>query len=187
MLNEFYFLAKSSLYFCVFFFKMQFTFVSLNLYFLLSFAVNQTFFTMTNNMSLSTPRLWLFLHITSPQFVDKVCVISCLLINIGTFFTKNHKKTFLFFFFFYCLVPRNQLLSVASACKVLIEFSLLRLENPDEACAVSQVRGTTQNVTETLQYLKYFALILRLSHQSPVIQFCSFMLTKTFTVNWWLT
>lgn len=38
------------------------------------------------------------------------------------------------------LVPRNQLLSVAAACKVLIEFSLLRLENPDEACAVSQVR-----------------------------------------------
>jgi len=28
---------------------------------------------------------------------------------------------------------------VAAACKVLIEFSLLRLENPDEACAVSQV------------------------------------------------
>lgn len=39
-------------------------------------------------------------------------------------------------------VPRNQLLSVAAACKVLIEFSLLRLENPDEACAVSQVRGS---------------------------------------------
>lgn len=39
-------------------------------------------------------------------------------------------------------VPRNQLLSVAAACKVLIEFSLLRLENPDEACAVSQVRET---------------------------------------------
>lgn len=38
-------------------------------------------------------------------------------------------------------VPRNQLQSVAAACKVLIEFSLLRLENPDEACAVSQVRG----------------------------------------------
>lgn len=36
-------------------------------------------------------------------------------------------------------VPRNQLQSVAAACKVLIEFSLLRLENPDEACAVSQV------------------------------------------------
>ncbi|KAJ7306604.1 hypothetical protein JRQ81_009996 [Phrynocephalus forsythii] len=36
------------------------------------------------------------------------------------------------------LVPRNQLQSVAAACKVLIEFSLLRLENPDEACAVSQ-------------------------------------------------
>ncbi|KAJ8017247.1 hypothetical protein DPEC_G00015820 [Dallia pectoralis] len=35
-------------------------------------------------------------------------------------------------------IPRNQLLSVAAACKVLIEFSLLRLENPDEACAVSQ-------------------------------------------------
>ncbi|XP_070615566.1 E3 ubiquitin-protein ligase UBR4 isoform X3 [Erythrolamprus reginae] len=36
------------------------------------------------------------------------------------------------------VVPRNQLQSVAAACKVLIEFSLLRLENPDEACAVSQ-------------------------------------------------
>ncbi|XP_044852020.1 E3 ubiquitin-protein ligase UBR4 isoform X3 [Mauremys mutica] len=36
------------------------------------------------------------------------------------------------------LIPRNQLQSVAAACKVLIEFSLLRLENPDEACAVSQ-------------------------------------------------
>ncbi|XP_016138625.1 E3 ubiquitin-protein ligase UBR4 [Sinocyclocheilus grahami] len=35
-------------------------------------------------------------------------------------------------------IPRIQLLSVAAACKVLIEFSLLRLENPDEACAVSQ-------------------------------------------------
>ncbi|TWW56459.1 E3 ubiquitin-protein ligase UBR4 [Takifugu flavidus] len=35
-------------------------------------------------------------------------------------------------------IPRNQLLSVAAACKVLIEFSLMRLENPDEACAVSQ-------------------------------------------------
>ncbi|XP_058849008.1 E3 ubiquitin-protein ligase UBR4 isoform X2 [Acipenser ruthenus] len=35
-------------------------------------------------------------------------------------------------------IPRNQLLSVTAACKVLIEFSLLRLENPDEACAVSQ-------------------------------------------------
>eukprot|EP00063_Salmo_salar_P028104 XP_014002939.1 PREDICTED: E3 ubiquitin-protein ligase UBR4-like [Salmo salar] len=35
-------------------------------------------------------------------------------------------------------IPRNQLLSVAAACKVLIEFSLLRLEYPDEACAVSQ-------------------------------------------------
>lgn len=42
----------------------------------------------------------------------------------------------------FSLVPRNQLLSVAAACKVLIEFSLLRLENPDEACAVSQVRET---------------------------------------------
>ncbi|CAG03215.1 unnamed protein product [Tetraodon nigroviridis] len=39
-------------------------------------------------------------------------------------------------------IPRNQLLSVAAACKVLIEFSLMRLENPDEACAVSQVRNS---------------------------------------------
>ncbi|XP_063173479.1 E3 ubiquitin-protein ligase UBR4 [Candoia aspera] len=36
------------------------------------------------------------------------------------------------------VVPQNQLQSVGAACKVLIEFSLLRLENPDEACAVSQ-------------------------------------------------
>lgn len=42
---------------------------------------------------------------------------------------------------FLSIVPRNQLLSVAAACKVLIEFSLMRLENPDEACAVSQVRN----------------------------------------------
>ncbi|KAM9298998.1 E3 ubiquitin-protein ligase UBR4 [Gastrophryne carolinensis] len=35
-------------------------------------------------------------------------------------------------------MPRNQLQSVAAACKVLLEFSLLRLESPDEACAVSQ-------------------------------------------------
>ncbi|KAG8431951.1 hypothetical protein GDO86_019058 [Hymenochirus boettgeri] len=35
-------------------------------------------------------------------------------------------------------IPRNQLQSVAAACKVLLEFSLLRLESPDEACAVSQ-------------------------------------------------
>ncbi|XP_069096233.1 E3 ubiquitin-protein ligase UBR4 isoform X5 [Pleurodeles waltl] len=35
-------------------------------------------------------------------------------------------------------IPRNQLQSVSAACRVLIEFSLLRLENPDEACAVSQ-------------------------------------------------
>lgn len=35
-------------------------------------------------------------------------------------------------------IPRNQLLSVTAACKILIEFSLMRLENPDEACAVSQ-------------------------------------------------
>lgn len=41
-------------------------------------------------------------------------------------------------------VPRNQLLSVAAACKVLIEFSLMRLENPDEACAVSQVRNSNR-------------------------------------------
>ncbi|KAM8927577.1 E3 ubiquitin-protein ligase UBR4 isoform 2-T2 [Pelodytes ibericus] len=35
-------------------------------------------------------------------------------------------------------IPRNQLQSVAAACKVLLEFCLLRLESPDEACAVSQ-------------------------------------------------
>ncbi|XP_075046927.1 E3 ubiquitin-protein ligase UBR4 isoform X4 [Mixophyes fleayi] len=35
-------------------------------------------------------------------------------------------------------IPRNQLQSVAAACKVLLEFSVLRLESPDEACAVSQ-------------------------------------------------
>ena len=44
------------------------------------------------------------------------------------------------------------MLSVAAACKVLIEFSLLRLENPDEACAVSQVRQepvTNGNIGDT--------------------------------------
>lgn len=52
--------------------------------------------------------------------------------------------------FFLSLVPRNQLLSVAAACKVLIEFSLMRLENPDEACAVSQVRNS--NCTGDIQF-----------------------------------
>lgn len=51
---------------------------------------------------------------------------------------------------FLSLVPRNQLLSVAAACKVLIEFSLMRLENPDEACAVSQVRNS--NCTGNIQF-----------------------------------
>ncbi|KAK1898672.1 E3 ubiquitin-protein ligase UBR4 [Dissostichus eleginoides] len=44
-------------------------------------------------------------------------------------------------------IPRNQLLSVAAACKVLIEFSLLRLENPDEACAVSQAESDCDDQT----------------------------------------
>lgn len=48
-------------------------------------------------------------------------------------------------------VPRNQLQSVAAACKVLIEFSLLRLENPDEACAVSQVRAESLFLTLSLE------------------------------------
>lgn len=52
----------------------------------------------------------------------------------------------IFVLFFVSPVPRNQLLSVAAACKVLIEFSLLRLENPDEACAVSQVSETVSRV-----------------------------------------
>lgn len=72
--------------------------------------------------------------------------------------------------FFFFLVPRNQLLSVAAACKVLIEFSLMRLENPDEACAVSQVRSS--NCTGDIcmeghsctQDLTYFLFILRQKH-----------------------
>lgn len=52
----------------------------------------------------------------------------------------------IFVLFFVSPVPRNQLLSVAAACKVLIEFSLLRLENPDEACAVSQVSEKVSRV-----------------------------------------
>lgn len=60
--------------------------------------------------------------------------------NGVSYVSNSYSKQILFFSA--CLVPRNQLLSVAAACKVLIEFSLLRLENPDEACAVSQVRET---------------------------------------------
>lgn len=57
---------------------------------------------------------------------------------------RNMKPKSIFYSVSVCslsLVPINQLLSVAAACKVLIEFSLMRLENPDEACAVSQVRN----------------------------------------------
>lgn len=43
----------------------------------LSFVVNQTFFTMTNSMSPSTPHSWPSLHITLPQYVDKVSSIHC--------------------------------------------------------------------------------------------------------------
>lgn len=61
-------------------------------------------------------------------------------------------------------VPRNQLQSVAAACKVLIEFSLLRLENPDEACAVSQVSTDFDRVGKRKRTLesnsKIFALML---------------------------
>lgn len=115
----------------------------------MSFAVNQTSFTMTNSMSLSTHHSWHSLHTTSPQYVDKVCIFPFLFsvedkklllpkyLNVtGCFFSPAN------YFCSVSLVPRNQLLSVAAACKVLIEFSLLRLENPDEACAVSQVRET---------------------------------------------
>ena len=65
---------------------------------------------------------------TNKQNIDVLCKLVDKL-----FFRIHNGHTFLH------LVPRNQLLSVAAACKVLIEFSLLRLENPDEACAVSQV------------------------------------------------
>ena len=64
------------------------------------------------------------------------------------------------------VVPRNQLQSVASACKVLIEFSLLRLENPDEACAVSQVRPTAEERKDT--YYQLFVPHKILNILSPV-------------------
>lgn len=130
----------------------------LNSIFYVSFAVNQTSFTMTNSMSLSTHLSWHSLHTTSPQYVVKVCIFNFVfdvfnykdmtliqpkIIKCSVFFHPNN-------FFPFSLVPRNQLLSVAAACKVLIEFSLLRLENPDEACAVSQVRETVLEKTEHL-------------------------------------
>lgn len=59
----------------------------------------------------------------------------------------------------YFPVPRNQLQSVAAACKVLIEFSLLRLENPDEACAVSQVRAESLFVAFILKALEVWELM----------------------------
>lgn len=118
----------------------------------LSFAVNRTSFTMTNSMSLSTHHSWHSLHTTSPQYVVKVRIIHILLSVIDKKWLLPFSKIFKCYrvCFFqpandFCSVfsvPRNQLLSVAAACKVLIEFSLLRLENPDEACAVSQVRET---------------------------------------------
>lgn len=116
----------------------------------MSFAVKQTSFTTTNNMSRSTPHLWHSLHTTSPQYVGKVRIFNFLfsVIEIATAIQPKYLNFTGCFFklanYFppVSLVPRNQLLSVAAACKVLIEFSLLRLENPDEACAVSQVRET---------------------------------------------
>lgn len=122
--------------------------------FYMSFAVNQTSFTMTNSMSLSTHRSWHSLHTTSPQYVVKVCIFHFLfgVINYKNTTAIQPKIYMCFFqpnnFCHFSLVPRNQLLSVAAACKVLIEFSLLRLENPDEACAVSQVRETGLETTE---------------------------------------
>lgn len=119
---------------------------------------------MTNNMSRSTRHSWRSLHITSLQYAGKVrnfdvlsCLGYCSVSSLGYLIDDLQKKKSLnvvvscgpslialqFFFFFE--VPRNQLLSVAAACKVLIEFSLLRLENPDEACAVSQVRSAGQD------------------------------------------
>lgn len=105
----------------------------------LSSTVNPTFFIMTNSMSLSTHRLWRSRHTTSQQYAVKVCIPHIFIGNNQKYETQIH-----FYSVSVCslsLVPRNQLLSVAAACKVLIEFSLMRLENPDEACAVSQVRN----------------------------------------------
>lgn len=100
-------------------------------------TVNLTFFIMTNSTSLSTHHLWRSRRTTSPQYVVKVCIPHEVVGNIiPKSISYNISACFL------SLVPRNQLLSVAAACKVLIEFSLMRLENPDEACAVSQVRNS---------------------------------------------
>lgn len=93
---------------------------------------------MTNSTSLSTRHLWHSRHTTSPQYVVKVGIPQEVVRSI---IPKSISYSISVFFFF-SLVPRNQLLSVAAACKVLIEFSLMRLENPDEACAVSQVRNS---------------------------------------------
>lgn len=80
----------------------------------------------------------------SAHYITTVCGQSkCLLSHLYMPLLESSASYILISFFLYFLgglVPRNQLLSVAAACKVLIEFSLLRLENPDEACAVSQVR-----------------------------------------------
>lgn len=133
-------------------------------------AVNLIFYTTTNNMNLSTPHLWHSLHITSPQYVDKVrnfyflfnVLVTILCIHSNVIIYYCHSVKYVASKYIFCSVspvPRNQLLSVAAACKVLIEFSLLRLENPDEACAVSQVRETSYrgicnvvglNITEQL-------------------------------------
>lgn len=105
-----------------------------------SFPVNLRYFITINSTSRSTHLSWRFLHITSPQFVDKVSVFEegCCYWNITLHVVPRNKHQLCIDHLL--IVPRNQLLSVAAACKVLIEFSLLRLENPDEACAVSQVR-----------------------------------------------
>lgn len=94
---------------------------------------------MTNSTSLSTHRSWRSRHTTSQQYVARVCIPHLFRANTPRIFNPNPLVTVCSL----SLVPRNQLLSVAAACKVLIEFSLMRLENPDEACAVSQVRDAT--------------------------------------------
>lgn len=112
---------------------------------LLLFTVNPTFFIMTNSTSLSTRHSWRSRRTTSPQYVVKVCISQDT--ESQKYYTQIHFSQYVCFL---SLVPRNQLLSVAAACKVLIEFSLMRLENPDEACAVSQVRNS--NCTSDIQF-----------------------------------
>lgn len=132
---------------------------------------------MTSSMSLSTHHLWHSLHITSPQYVDKVRIqyIFFCVLTVKTFFCYFYQNIWMLkvlllpasdYFCSVSPVPRNQLLSVAAACKVLIEFSLLRLENPDEACAVSQVRESAQ-LWDCIQRMM-FGYFYVLRHFKPV-------------------